>query len=158
MDTKVTIDFKSAAVPVVLQEIKQQSGVNFFYSDELAETWPKVTISARQQPVEDVVGQLAELIKCSYKVSGNIVTFSRQARPGRVGKVKGVVYDESGEPVIGAQIRVVGTKILTVTDTEGAFLLDYKGDTPRRIEVSYVGMQTQTLPMEPNMRSIWWPT
>ena len=152
VDTKITIDFKSAAVPTVLQEIKQQSGVNFFYSDELARTWPSVTIAARQKAVSEVIEQLARLIKCSYRVSGNIITFSQQTQMGRNRRVKGVVYDDTGEPVIGAQIRVVGTKILTTTNTDGEFAFDYTGDTPRRLEVSYVGMQTQNLTIEPNMK------
>lgn len=152
VDTKITIDFKSAAVPTVLQEIKQQSGVNFFYSDELARTWPSVTIAARQKAVSEVIEQLARLIKCSYRVSGNIITFSQQTQMGHNRRVKGVVYDDTGEPVIGAQIRVVGTKILTTTNTDGEFAFDYTGDTPRRLEVSYVGMQTQNLTIEPNMK------
>lgn len=35
--------------------------------------------------------------------------------------VEGVVKDASGEPIIGATVRVVGTKIATVTDFEGNF-------------------------------------
>lgn len=35
----------------------------------------------------------------------------------------GVVYDHTGETVIGASIRVVGTKLGTVTDIDGKFSL-----------------------------------
>lgn len=39
----------------------------------------------------------------------------------QAGVVKGTVVDEEGEPIIGATIRVEGTKVAAVTDLDGAF-------------------------------------
>ncbi len=54
----------------------------------------------------------------------------------------GVVLDSNGESVIGASVRVVGSKLGTVTDIDGKFTLSNvpKGAT---IEVSYIGYSTQ---------------
>ena len=51
--------------------------------------------------------------------------------------VTGTVLDEMGEPVIGATVRVEGTKTATVTDFDG----NYKLDVPKngKIVVSYIG-------------------
>ena len=51
--------------------------------------------------------------------------------------VTGTVVDETGEPVIGATVRVEGTKTATVTDFDG----NYKIDVPKngKIVVSYIG-------------------
>lgn len=38
--------------------------------------------------------------------------------------VTGTVVDENGEPVIGATVRVPNTKLATVTDVAGKFVLD----------------------------------
>ncbi|MBQ9575652.1 MAG: carboxypeptidase-like regulatory domain-containing protein, partial [Muribaculaceae bacterium] len=38
--------------------------------------------------------------------------------------VNGVVKDATGEPVIGATVRVVGTQMGTATDFDGLFTLD----------------------------------
>ena len=38
--------------------------------------------------------------------------------------VTGTVVDENGEPVIGATVRVPNTKLATVTDVDGKFVLD----------------------------------
>ena len=42
--------------------------------------------------------------------------------------VTGTVYDETGEPVIGATVQVKGTKTGTVTDIDG----NYKLEVPER--------------------------
>lgn len=39
-------------------------------------------------------------------------------------KVKGVVKDSSGEPIIGATIKVNGSKVGAVTDLDGNFSID----------------------------------
>ena len=51
--------------------------------------------------------------------------------------VTGTVYDETGEPVIGATVQVKGTKIGTVTDFDG----NYKLEVPEKakVTVSYIG-------------------
>lgn len=60
--------------------------------------------------------------------------------------VNGTVYDELGEPVIGATIRVKGNKDLTaITDMDGNFSI--KAGANGVIEVSYIGYKTQTIPV-----------
>lgn len=52
-------------------------------------------------------------------------------------KASGTVVDETGEPVIGASIRIKGTSTITVTDVDGKFSLnDASGKT---LTVTYVG-------------------
>ncbi len=57
--------------------------------------------------------------------------------------VSGVVLDESGGSVIGANVLVPGTQIGTITDIDGTFSLDVQGNN--EIEISYLGYKTQTL-------------
>lgn len=65
-------------------------------------------------------------------------------------KVTGHVVDETGEPVIGASIVVKGTTIGTVTDFDGNFELEVPADG-KHLEISYIGMQKQTVQVAPNV-------
>ncbi|OPZ95016.1 MAG: TonB-dependent Receptor Plug Domain protein [Firmicutes bacterium ADurb.Bin419] len=59
--------------------------------------------------------------------------------------VRGNVIDSSGEPVIGATIRVKGNEMLgTVTDINGHFTLSVPNANTTLI-ISFIGMQTQEL-------------
>ena len=57
--------------------------------------------------------------------------------------VNGTVTDESGDPVIGATVRVQGTGVGTVSDMDGRFSV--KASANATIEVSYVGYQTEVV-------------
>lgn len=62
----------------------------------------------------------------------------------------GTVLDDHGEPIIGATVKVPGSSTGVISDLDGHFTITANPGT--KIEVSYVGMQTQTLSVADNMR------
>lgn len=60
--------------------------------------------------------------------------------------IRGVVKDTSGEPVIGANVRVKNTTIGTVTDIDGHFTLVVPASA-NTLVVSYVGMKEVEVPI-----------
>ena len=67
--------------------------------------------------------------------------------------VNGNVKDATGEPVIGASVRVVGTTIGTTTDFDGNFTLS-NVKQGAKLQVSYVGSQTQEVAAAPNVQVV----
>ena len=57
--------------------------------------------------------------------------------------VRGTVNDETGEPIIGASVKVVGSNTGAVTDFNGKFSVSAPSNG--QLEISYVGYQTQKL-------------
>ncbi|WP_233247118.1 TonB-dependent receptor [Prevotella sp. oral taxon 376] len=71
--------------------------------------------------------------------------------------VRGTVTSaEDGEPVVGASIKVVGTNTGTVTDLDGHFSLTVPNSNSR-LEISYIGMKSQTVKVSDNMRVVLQP-
>lgn len=62
-----------------------------------------------------------------------------------------VVSSEDGQPVIGASVKVVGTKTGTVTDTDGNFSLSVPTNGTK-LEVSYIGMLTKSVKASSKMK------
>ena len=60
--------------------------------------------------------------------------------------IKGTVSDEEGETLPGASIQIKGTTRGVTTDLDGSFTLDVNDKDI--LEVSFVGMQTQQIPVK----------
>ena len=52
-------------------------------------------------------------------------------------KISGLVKDATGEPIIGANVKVLGTTLGTITDLDGKFSLDVPSNA--KLEISYLG-------------------
>ncbi|MCR4700421.1 MAG: TonB-dependent receptor [Bacteroidaceae bacterium] len=65
---------------------------------------------------------------------------------------KGTVVDNSGSPIIGANILVKGTSTGTISDFNGDFMI--KCRKTNLLEISYIGYITQTVKVSQNMRVV----
>ena len=66
--------------------------------------------------------------------------------------VKGHVKDATGEPIIGATVRVDGTQTATITDFDGNFVV--KANQGATLSISYVGYVTAQVKAAPNVTVI----
>lgn len=53
---------------------------------------------------------------------------------------------------MGAQLKIVGTNLVTVSDLNGAFHFDYLLPEGSKVQVSYVGMKTVITTVKPDMK------
>lgn len=65
-----------------------------------------------------------------------------------------VVSEEDGQPVIGASVLVKGTQMGVITDVNGIFSIPNVPSTYKTLVVSFVGMQTQEVPIKPGQIKI----
>ncbi len=70
------------------------------------------------------------------------VVFAQQTRV-----VKGIVFDQQQNTIIGATVTVKGTTVRTVTNVNGEFTLNVPGDS-KIIVINYLGMATQEVNIE----------
>ena len=61
--------------------------------------------------------------------------------------VSGNVFNESQEPLIGANVIIKGTNVGTITDIDGTFELDVPDLQTTILEVSYIGYTTKEIPI-----------
>ena len=76
-----------------------------------------------------------------------VVTFAQTT-------VKGKISDNTGLPLPGANIVVVGTSTGTVTDFDGNFTLTVDQVPPFSIRISYTGFEPQTIEITTNNQTI----
>lgn len=150
---QVTITVKNQSVRQALKEIERLSNYKFFYNNDLSSLDKKVSISAKDESIESVMNKLLADTDISYKQDNNnlIVLTLKATSPKQTSndlKIKGTVVDETGQPVIGANIVVEGTTNGTISDLDGNFMLQVPEKADLR--VSYIGYLDQKVKVGTN--------
>ncbi len=147
---KVTLKENDIQLQKVFEEIRKQTGYQFFYADEILETAKNVTINVKKAPLETVLDLCFANQLLTYTLSENTIVVKRKipapeanAPPKTVSTaidIKGKVTNESGEPLAGATVLVKGSNNGTKTDDGGNFTIDANPNST--LVISYVGFET----------------
>ena len=140
----VSFSTNKVTLKSAFEKIEKASKYKIAYNSSQLNANRSVTLSKKS---DDVFGMLTQLLKgtnCTYELEGNYIIIKplqKAQTSGKKVKVRGVIKDETGEPIIGATVRVKGQSEGTVSDFDGNFSLDVTSDNT--LQISYIGYQTQ---------------
>lgn len=76
---RVTLELKDVSLSVLFQEIKKQTSFKFFYNDTQEKDMGKITISVKNETVENVLDRVFQGKEYTYRISGEqIIVVKRQ--------------------------------------------------------------------------------
>lgn len=147
-DKDVTLDVKNESVENVLKMLNQQTGLKFFYDQDVVAQAPRVTLQAEKTSLQSVLNQISSQTGLNFNRENNTITVGKRqnSKSGEASQaqqtmtVNGMVTDASGEPVIGANVLVKGTTNGVITDIDGNYTLN-NVPTDAIISISYIGYQ-----------------
>lgn len=140
----VSFSTNKVTLKSAFEKIEKASKYKIAYNSSQLNANRSVTLSKKS---DDVFGMLTQLLKgtnCTYELEGNYIIIKplqKAQTSGKKVKVRGVIKDETGEPIIGATVRVKGQSEGTVSDFDGNFSLDVTD--ANTLQISYIGYQTQ---------------
>ena len=116
---KVTIKENNISLQKVFEEIKKQTGYQFFYADEVLQTAGKVSLNIRNGSIKEVLDASFKDQQLGYTISENTIIIKRVANLPVVNDpppipvvtfidIKGTVTGENGQPLQGATVLVKG--------------------------------------------------
>lgn len=146
----VTARFRNVTLDEVLWEMQKQTNLTFIYSTEEAKQVRIKDMDVNNEKVSVVLDRCLRNSGLMYTVHNGAVvikpnhdTAGQAAATQQKVELKGVVTDaELNEPVIGANVVVMGTGKGTVTDLDGRFVLQVD-KLPVTLSVSFVGYQRE---------------
>ena len=156
-ETRLTMTFDNEPLPSVFLRLEQSSTYKFLFTYDDVQNY-RVTGKQTNAKFFDIVDFALKNTPLEYSVDGKFINVTlktdrkRQTSQGKMQTVGGYVEDEMGEPVIGAQVKVVGTNVVAVTDLNGAFHFDYYLSGNNQVQVSYIGMKTAVVPLKKEMK------
>ena len=142
---KVSFNGEKMTLGQVLERIEQVSDYKFEYNTSRLNVNREVSLNQKNVDVLQVVSTLLQGTGFTYTVKDNYIVI-RDTTPtdGRhTRRIKGVIHDMDGTPIIGANVKVKGSTTGVITDLDGNFTLDVGPDA--QLEITYIGFDTQSV-------------
>lgn len=145
------VSFSSNKVTLksAFEKIEKESKYKIAYNSSQLDANRSVTLTKKSDDVFGMLNQLLKGTNFTYEMEGNYIVIKPQQKAksqahGKKIKVRGVVKDETGEPVIGATVMEKGTTTNgVVTDIDGNYTIEIPADG--MLAVSYIGCKEQDI-------------
>ncbi len=150
----ISLNLKNVPLTTFFKKIEAQTSFTVLYRDALIANKQRVSVNSKNRPLQEVLRSVLSPLdlQATFKNRTIVITEFRQhaanqqtaqvAQPHQAARtVTGQVIDEAtGETIIGASVVEKGTSNGAVTDIDGNFTLNVKGNAP--ILISYLGYST----------------
>ena len=147
------LSLNRTTVGLVIQSISEQTGYEFSYDESiLSKEISKVSVRVKNEHIESVLKKVFKNTDISYRIVDNRIFLQDNAKTENVSfasvqqvkrTIRGTVVDNTGLPVIGANVIVKGSAgVGTVTNVDGDFTLEGIEDGAT-LMISYIGYVDQ---------------
>ena len=146
LNQKISVDLENVKLKKAISTLEKSASIYFTYNAQKIQTNQRVTATAQDATLAEVLDQIFSPIQIDYQVFDNShIVLTKAASAVAVDNdfrlITGTVIDESGEPLIGVNILIKGTSIGTTTDIDGNYSLDAPDDAT--LVFSYTGYTDQ---------------
>lgn len=149
-ERKIALNVKDAQLKEVLEIIKEKTEYSFFIDAKDVDLHKKVTIDMEQKTIQEILDVILKDQNTKYEVKGNHIIITSKNRTNgqslqssKYKKITGIVKDQQGEPIIGANVSIKETSVGTITSIDGDFALEVPEDAT--LQISYIGYITQNI-------------
>ncbi|MEM9298464.1 MAG: TonB-dependent receptor [Bacteroidota bacterium] len=152
-ETTLSIELNQQSLVVAFKLLEERTAFRFTYGKDVIKDQSTITVKGNNKSLESILSEIARQSEFNFRrINDNIYVLKREKKEAVkiteefvnrniTGKV---IEADSGEPLVGATIRVKGTSIGTVADVDGNFRLSIPDDA-KILVISYVGFVTQEL-------------
>ncbi|MGN1221161.1 MAG: SusC/RagA family TonB-linked outer membrane protein, partial [Candidatus Cryptobacteroides sp.] len=144
---RTSIKTEKAPLEQILDKIEANSDYVFLYKESEVDKSRVVSVTTTSTKITDILDEIFRGTDVAYSILDRQIVLSikkqqpKQTASDKV-RVNGIVYDDSGFPMIGAGVMIQGTTVGTITDIDGAFSLEVpQGST---VEISSLGFTSYT--------------
>jgi len=143
LSQNISIDLKDATVKSAMDLLQSKYDYSFSLNMSDVDADKRVTYKANNADLPEVLKAIFIGQDVKFALDGKVITVTRTQtqQPAKKVELKGKVYDETGETVIGATVMMKGTSNGTITNISGDFELS--ANTGEVLLISCIGYDEQ---------------
>lgn len=125
----ITLNVQNETAENVFNQLSIQTGLKFFYDQEIVNSAPRITLKVSNASLQDVLERITLQTKLYFNRDNHTISVGKQktgqgtSKGIKLRNIKGRVVDQDGEPIIGASVLVKGTTNGVITDMDGNYNL-----------------------------------
>ncbi|HEY9258231.1 TonB-dependent receptor [Chitinophaga sp.] len=124
----VSLQVENASLAQVLDKIEAQTSLVFVYANDDIKAAQKISLSVKDNKLDDVLQMILLPLEINYEFIANKIILKRNGLNFSTDQqqeiiISGRVVDNKGQVIPGANIRLKGQSIGTVTNADGTYTL-----------------------------------
>lgn len=141
---KITLSENRAPLEKVLKEIRKQSGYDLVYTLPSLSSARLVTIKVTAMPLTEVLDRCFSNQPLNYSIENKTIIIVSKKEPVMpyVLPITGKVTDTKGSPLTGVTVKIKDSKIATVTNSAGEYVIN-SSDGTGTLVFSFIGFETK---------------
>lgn len=143
----MTMKLNNVTVKEAIAALNKEQGVSIVVETEKIDMNKRVSVSAENTSINEVLSQIFVGQNVDWRVEGNRISVTANTSKVKSQEKKNMVlyvYDENSEPLPGAAVLVKNTKVGFFADTKGRVELT-DVNYPVTLQLSYIGCQDAEL-------------
>ena len=117
--------------------MESQTGMTIAYNEAIIDLNQTVSVNITNKSLSEALTEILKNTGTTFSIQGKQVIISSSSARQQTKKITGIITDETGEPIIGATIKVKGEPTGTVTDIDGKYSID--ANPQSTLIISYIG-------------------
>ncbi len=151
LETRVDVQFREGqSLSVALEQLRSKAKVRFAYDPSLAKNVSVKAANYYEEKLKTILDQLLQHSNVAFKEQGGTVVlyFKKEgwvkAARQQLGRIAGKIIDDRGEPLPGANIKLVQTGQNAQSNVDGTYLVNVPTGS-YTLEVSFISFQTKRI-------------
>lgn len=140
---RISVSVENGTFYDVVSQIEKQSEFMFFYRSEEIDNSQRINLKAKNKLISDILHEITNNNNLAYNITGKHIIITKikdQSIRQSIRKITGIITDDKGEPIVGANVVEKGSTNGTITNVDGNFTIDVSEGSV--LLVSYVGYDT----------------
>ncbi|MGN8059535.1 TonB-dependent receptor domain-containing protein [Pedobacter sp. 22163] len=144
-ESNVSIKIAEMSIPDALSLLEEKAGLSINYNRSIFSQNSKISLEVKNMPLELTLKKILSGTRVAYRFADtNTILLYKLPDPVKPGRISGKIFDEKGETLPGASIKVIQTGKATQTASDGSYTLSVEPGI-YTIEVSYISFVTQRI-------------
>lgn len=157
LQSGITFVVKNKSIKETFEQLGKITNYVFLYDNEILQETTKININVVNGTIDTILQSLAKQTGLSFQRTDNTISVKKGDKKEvkktdvtglqKEWTVTGVVLDDKGEAIIGANVMENGTSNGTVTDLDGHFTLALSGGE-KQLLFSYIGYTSKNIRLQ----------